>query len=376
MSKNLNPNRLLSLDVFRGITILGMILVNNPGSWGDVYPPLLHAEWHGCTPTDLIFPFFLFIMGVSTVFSLDKFRINLSKENAVPLLGKILKRAAILFALGLFLAGFPKYNFETIRIPGVLQRIGVVYLFVSLLFLVLDKKKILYTIIGILLAYWAMMTLIPVPGLGYATLAPENNLAAWLDRLLLSGHLYRDGIHGDPEGILSTLPAIATSLLGLLTGYLLKGDKDKINKTVWLFFYGISLMFIGYVWDFWFPFNKNLWTSSYVIYTGGLALVFLGFCYWTIDVLNKDFWVKPFHIYGTNAITVFVLSGFVARLLNLIKLTGAEGEEIALKTYIYNNFYLSIAAPINASLMFAISYILFWLFMIWLLYRKNIFIKI
>jgi predicted acyltransferase len=220
------------------------------------------------------------------------------------------------------------------------------------------------------------MTLVPVPGFGTPNLEPSTNLGAWFDRLLLDGHLWSSSKTWDPEGLLSTIPAMGTTLLGVLTGYWLRSDNDKTTKTVWMFFYGIVLMAIGYSWDFWFPINKSLWTSSYVVYTGGLALVFLAFCYWLIDVQDKKWWIKPFHIYGTNAIVVFFLSSLVAKLLYLIKVTGANGEAISLKGYIFNNAYLQIASPINASLLFAISYILIWLFIIWLLYRKQIFIKV
>lgn len=367
-------DRLLSLDVFRGITILGMILVNNPGSWSNVYSPLLHAQWNGCTPTDLIFPFFLFIVGVATTFSLSKYRSAENHNKEVYF--RLIRRSISIFLLGLFLSGFPNFDLSTIRIPGVLQRIALVYFFTSLIFLNIRKENLVYVLSFLLLLYWGLMTLVPVPGFGQPNLEPATNLGAWFDRLLLDGHLWAYSKTWDPEGLLSTIPSIGTALLGILTGYWLKSNNDKTTKTVWMFFYGVVLMALGYAWDFWFPINKSLWTSSYVVYTGGLALVFLAFCYWLIDVQNKKFWIKPFHIYGTNAITVFFLSGLVAKLLNIIEVTGNDGNPIALKTAIFNNYFLSIASPINASLLFAISYILIWLFVIWLLYRKNIFIKV
>ncbi|MBU2493763.1 MAG: DUF5009 domain-containing protein [Bacteroidetes bacterium] len=365
--------RLLSLDVFRGITILGMILVNNPGSWSDIYPPLRHAEWNGCTPTDLIFPFFLFIVGVTTTISLSKYRDN---GNNIEVYKRLIRRSLSIFLVGMFLAGFPFFNLSTIRIPGVLQRIAVVYFFTSIIFLNVKKQNIVYVISALLLSYWGMMTLIPVPGVGSPSLEPSANLGAWIDRLLLNGHLWSYSKTWDPEGILGTIPAIGTALLGVLTGYLLKSGDDKTLKTLYMFFYGNILMTLGYIWDFWFPINKSLWTSSYVVYTGGMALVFLAVCYWLIDVKGYKWWTKPFHIYGTNAITVFALSGLMAKLMGIIKITGSNGEEIALKTFIFNNVYLPIASPINASLLFAVSYILLWLFLIWLLYRKQIFIKL
>ncbi|MFA3781801.1 acyltransferase family protein [Melioribacteraceae bacterium 4301-Me] len=365
--------RLLSLDIFRGMTILGMILVNNPGSWSNVYPPLLHAKWNGCTPTDIIFPFFLFIVGVTTTFSLSKYRINGNNKEAYI---RLLRRSASIFLLGLFMAGFPHFDFTTIRIPGVLQRIAVVYFFTALIFLNVKKEKIIYIIAGLLLFYWAIMTLIPVPGVGYSNLEPSTNLGAWLDRLLLGGHLWSQSKTWDPEGILSTIPAIGTALIGVLTGYWLKSDNDKTTKTVMMFFYGSILMAVGYVWDFFFPINKSLWTSSYVVYTGGLALIFLAACYWLIDVKDVKWWIKPFHIYGTNAIAVFFLSGILAVIMGMIKITESNGEVISLKSFLFKNIFLQIANPINASLLFAISYVLLWLFLMWLLYRKKIFIKL
>ncbi|VAX17455.1 N-acetylglucosamine related transporter, NagX [hydrothermal vent metagenome] len=366
--------RLLSLDIFRGITILLMILVNNPGSWSHIYSPLEHAEWNGCTPTDLVFPFFLFIVGVTTVFSLS--RIRDEKHDLKPVYIRLVRRSATLILLGWLLGGFPHYDLNHIRIPGVLPRIGVVYFFTALIFLKIKKENIVYLLSFLLLLYWGLMTLIPVPGVGYPNLEPTTNLAAWLDRTIMGNHLWSGTKVWDPEGILSTIPAIGTALLGVLTGYWLKSDKDKTTKTVWMFYYGVILMALGYVWNFWFPINKGIWTSSYVVYTGGLALVFLAVCYWLIDVQDKKWWIKPFHIYGTNAIAVFFLSGLMGRLLYLIKVESPSGETVALKTYIYQEFFLSFFSPINASLMYAITFILLWLFLMWLLYRKNIFIKV
>jgi len=351
-----------------------MILVNNPGSWSNVYSPLRHAKWNGCTPTDLIFPFFLFIVGVTTTFSLSKYRSAENKNKDV--LFRLIRRSLTIFLLGIFLSGFPFFDLSIIRIPGVLQRIAVVYFFVSLIFLNVRKENLVYVTSALLLIYWGLMTLVQVPDFGIPNLEASTNIGAWLDRLLLDGHLWKYGKTWDPEGVLSTIPAIGTSLIGVLTGYWLRSDTDKTTKTVWMFFYGVVLMAVGYAWDFWFPINKSLWTSSYVVYTGGLALIFLAFCYWLIDVQKKTWWIKPFHIYGTNAITVFFLSSITAKALYLIKVTWANGDSISLKYYIYSNLFLPIASPINASLLFAIAYILIWLFVIWLLYRKQIFIKV
>ncbi len=304
--------RLLSLDVFRGITIAGMILVNNPGTWDAIYPPLEHSKWNGCTPTDIIFPFFLFIVGVAIPFALDK-RIEKGEDNKKIIL-QITRRSIILFLLGIFIHSFPfglfgsEFNLDTVRIPGVLQRIGVVYFITSILYLKTKNYKILiYTGAEVLILYWMIMALVPVPGVGYANLEPTTSLTAWLDRTLLGEHLWQQSKLWDPEGILSTVPSIATTIIGILTGVWLKSNKDKITKTVWLFVAGCFCMAAGYVWNGWFPINKNLWTSSYVLYTGGLALLFLGICYWFIDVRNSRWWIKPFQVYGLNAITAYFL---------------------------------------------------------------------
>lgn len=366
--------RLISLDVFRGITIAGMILVNNPGSWGSIYPPLQHASWNGCTPTDLVFPFFLFIVGVAITLSLSKRKSR--GDDKKKLMLNILRRSVILFLLGLILAAFPSFDILNIRIPGVLQRIAVVYLVSSFLYLNFNTKILIYITSFCLIIYWLMMTLIPVPGIGYANLEQTTNLAAWLDNLLLSGHMWSATKVWDPEGVLSTLPSIGTALIGILTGAWLQSKNDSTTKTVWLFVSGTLLMFFGYVWDGWFPLNKSLWTSSYVLYTGGLALIFLALCYWFIDVKNIKWWSKPFQVYGMNAITVFFLSGIVSKILYTIKISNSLGEEISLKGFLYSSFFLSWLSPINASLLWAIFYVLVWLSLMWILYAKKIFIKV
>ena len=366
--------RLLSLDVFRGITIALMILVNNPGSWGSIYSPLKHAEWNGCTPTDLVFPFFLFIVGVAITYSLSKRKER--GDNQFKLVLQIFRRAAMLFLLGLILQGFPYYDLSTIRIPGVLQRIAVVYFFASLIFLKGSIKTISIVAVALLIFYWLAMTLIPVPGVGYANLEPTTNLAAWIDRNLLYGHLWSATKVWDPEGIFSTIPAISTALFGILTGYWLRTKTDDTTKVVWMFIFGSVGMLLGYIWDFWFPIGKNLWTSSYVVYTAGLALHFLAFCYWFIDVKGIKWWTKPFVVYGLNAITVFFASGIIGRLLTLIKFTNDAGEEVALKTYIFENFFHSWLSTINASLAYALVYVIIWLGLMWILYAKKIFLKV
>ncbi len=368
-------DRLLSLDVFRGITIAGMILVNNPGSWGHIYPALEHAAWNGVTPTDWIFPFFLFIVGVAITFSLSKRKERGDNQN--KLLLQIFRRTAILFVLGLIMYGFPFFNLGTQRIPGVLQRIAVCYLISSIIFLKANIKTIAYTAGALLIVYWGIMTLIPVPGVGYANLEPATNLGAWLDRTVLGlDHLWRGSKVWDPEGIMSTIPAISTTLIGILTGYWLKSKTDAATKVVLMFVYGCFGLVLAAIWDIWFPINKGIWTSSYVLFTGGMALMFLGICYWLIDVKGSKWWTKPFVVYGMNAITVFFLSGIVGRTLGLIRVADAAGKDTSLMGYMYNSLFTWWLSPINASLAWAILNILFWLGILWILYSKKIFIKV
>lgn len=374
--------RLVSLDVFRGITIAGMILVNNPGDWSNVYPPLLHAKWHGLTPTDLIFPFFLFIVGVAITISLGKRKER--GDDQGKLIVQIFRRSVMLFLFGLLLATFPFYMFHTgewidlskLRIPGVLQRIGVVYFITSIIFLKANIKW--QAIIGIffLLLYWFLMTVIPVPGVGYPNLEPTTNLAAYIDNLLLGGHLWSASKVWDPEGILSTIPAVGTALSGVMLGHWLKTNTEPATKAVWIFVFANYAMALGWLWDLSFPMNKSIWTSSYVLFTSGLALQFFGMCYWLIDIKGYTWWTKPFVVYGMNAITVFLLSGLMARLLTMIRWTDDAGNVIILKAWIYNSFFTPFLSPMNASLAFALFYVLFWLGCMWILYVKKIFLKV
>ena len=459
--------RLVSLDVFRGMTIAGMVLVNNPGTWSSIYGPLKHAEWHGITPTDYIFPFFLFIVGVAIPIALSK-RIEAGITRDVYY--KIISRSFLIFALGIVMSAIPFFNFaETqipwllkvlivlsysaalflylwdktipalivaglaaavvsafffastfiapynvsgMRIPGVLQRIADCYLVVSLIYLHTNWKQQTVIGIGLLLLYWLLMTLVPVPGCEIATVDDKAcNLAAWLDRTILTeAHIWRSAKVFDPEGILSTIPAIVTAISGVLTGTWLtsvplavagdsslttdqlmaddepmQASSDNVkppattggsDKALGLFFAGTVLLAIGWSWSLVFPLNKSLWTSSYVLYTSGLALLTLAFCYYVIDIKGYKRWAKPFVIFGVNALALFVFSGIMARLMGMIRFTGQDGKEISLQQWIFNNIYLSILSPINASLAYAIGFILFWLFLMWLLYRRRIFIKV
>lgn len=373
-----NAKRLLSLDVFRGATVAAMILVNNPGSWGNIYAPLKHAEWNGCTPTDLIFPFFLFIVGVSIAYAYGTKKMD--KPQHPALLLKAGKRALILFGLGLMLSLFPRVfvdpigALEVVRIPGVLQRIAVVFFISAFLFLKLSPKKVLLVGASLLIIYWIIMTFIPVPGIGPANLGKETNMGAWLDRTLLTeAHLWKSVKTWDPEGILSTVPAISTCLFGILVGvYLKRTDVDSPTKVAWLCFYGFVTFIIGMAWALEFPLNKSLWTSSFVLYTGGLATLVLALIYWIIDYKGYRRFTKPFVIFGVNAITVFFLSGIMARCLGLVKVS----EELSLKGWIYSTFMTPYFSPTNSSLVYALFFMSIWGIIALIMFNRKIFIKV
>jgi predicted acyltransferase len=354
-----------------------MLLVNNPGSWSHIYAPLKHAPWNGWTPTDLIFPFFLFIVGVSMTFSFG--RLLEKGVTRRELLFKSVKRAALIFLVGLLMHGFPNYiaNLPTLRIPGVLQRIALAYLIASPIVLYARVRGIVIAIATLLLGYWVAQTMIPVPGGFPGVLQPGKDLGAFIDRAIFtSNHLWIQSKTWDPEGLLSTLPAVGTALLGVLAGYWIRSPRTQLDKTIGLFVAGNVGLVLGIMWDQLFPINKSLWTSSYVIFTAGMACHFLALCYWLIDVKGYRRWTLPFVIFGLNAIAAFFLSGIGARSLNLIKVAGPAGEPIALKTYLYTNFFESWLPPINASLAFAITYVLFWLGVMAILYKKRIFLKL
>lgn len=377
-----SPQRLLSLDFFRGATVAAMILVNNPGDWGNIYAPLEHSPWNGCTPTDLIFPFFLFIVGVSIAYAMGSKKTDPALHQKT--IFKALKRALVLFGLGLFLSLYPKIftspleALSVVRIPGVLQRIAVVFFISSLIFLKNSEKNIWRIFVGILVFYWAMMTFVPVPHVGYPNLEKETNLGAWLDRTILTeAHLWKSAKTWDPEGIFSTIPAIATGLFGVLVGiYLKRKDIEPATKIAWLFSAGIAAIGLGLLWDLEFPINKSLWTSSFVLYTGGMATIILALSYWIIDIQKYSGFTKPFVVYGVNAITVFFLSGLLPRTLNLIKMHMPDGTETGLQVWLYKSFYVPHFSPINASLAWAITQITFWFLILWIMYKKKIIIKV
>ncbi|MBN1900194.1 DUF5009 domain-containing protein [Candidatus Sumerlaeota bacterium] len=443
--KELKPHRMIALDVFRGVTIAGMVLVNNPGSWSNKYAPVSHARWNGCTPTDLIFPFFLFIVGVAMTFSFEK-RL-LRGDGRLGLFLHVCQRTIVLFLLGLILAGFPSSSLTdwnrwriilpyiifitgvemmflkeplfdpgktqkekiikitswilmaiailyfivdfdyfqtflfnkdrglTLRVPGVLQRIALCYFFASIImFYARVRGRILWAI-GLMIVYWVIVKLVKAPA-GYEAdvTGSEGLLHDWIDRKIVGTHVY--GERPDPEGLLSTLPAIATTLLGILCGNWLHQSLDKKDKCLGLFFMGNILVVLGMWMNFYFAINKKIWTSPYVLYTAGLGMIFLAMCYYLVDIKGYRKWAYPFLAYGTNAIFLYVASGIMGRLMGIIKFQIAEDKTINLKSLIYENLFASWMSPKNASLFYAIFYVFVWFLLLLPLYRKKIFIKV
>jgi predicted acyltransferase len=364
--------RLLSLDVFRGLTVMGMTVVNNPGDWGHIYPPLEHAEWNGCTPTDLVFPFFLFIVGVSIAYALAS-----AKRTDAPLgpiIARVARRAAILFGLGVLTSLYPHFDFGSVRIMGVLQRIALVYFACSCLYLVTGWRTQLALLVGVLISYAALMQLVPVPGFGPANLEPTTNLGAWVDRTILSEqHLWAQSRTWDPEGLLGTLPALGTGLLGMLAGQWLRWPSaTPLSKPSGLAVAGVVAAVLGLVWNNWFPINKALWTSSYVLLAGGLALLVLATLYWVCDVRGYRSWAKPAVAFGVNAIAVFFFSAILSRTFSLVRLPGPAGSPVGFKEWLYEwGIKPFFADPRNASVAGAVVCLLIWLVVLSYLQRRN-----
>jgi predicted acyltransferase len=323
----------------------------------------------------LVFPFFLFIVGVSITLALSRRAETAGSKRDLHV--KILRRSLIIFGLGLFLAGFPSFDLSTIRIPGVLQRIAVCYLVAALIFLHTGWRRQLYVLAGLLLGYWALLTLVPVPGYGPGDLgSKEWNIAAYVDRAVFGPHVWKQGKVYDPEGILSTLGALATTLAGVLTGHLLRSRRGEFEKVSVMFVAGAAAVVAGWAWNFWLPVNKALWTSSYVLLTAGMALQLLAVCYWLIDLKGRRRWAFPFVVFGTNALAAFFLTGLCAKLLGLVKLAGADGKPSSLHSVIYKGLFDSSLAAKDASLAFALCFVAVWYGLMWLLYRRGIFIKV
>ncbi len=411
--------RLISLDAFRGLTIAGMIMVNNPGSWKSLYSPLGHAHWHGWTPTDLVFPFFLFIVGVAMAFSFGRRRTE-PGGNAV-LIAQVFRRAIVLVALGLLMAAFPDlrlvrpyiaiviglgllhveaqrlltprnlvalvivavgvfffawdfayFNEKALRVPGVLQRIGVCYLFTAIIMMLGGVRLQIAAGIGLLLGYWAICTYVAPPaGFEAKVVAPDGLLHDWVDQQVLGNHMYSE--RPDPEGLLSTLPAIATVLAGALAGHWLRSPRERSQKLIGLFVAGNILLLAGLWWGLSFPINKKIWTSSYVLTTAGVALQVLGMCYWLIDLRGFRAWATPLIVFGSNAIVVYVASSMTAKWLAITEMSPGGPKY---KAWLFETIFAPNFTPLNASLAYALTYVSVWLIPMGVLYRLRFFVKI
>jgi predicted acyltransferase len=396
--------RLLSLDVFRGITVAGMLLVNDPGTWEAIYPPLEHAKWNGWTPTDLVFPFFLFIVGITTYLSLSARRARGDGEHAIR--AQIIRRGALIFLFGLLINGFPYFTWGNVpgvadptllqrmgdrllhwRMLGVLQRIGIAYTVAALLTLRTTVRQQIVALASILFGYWIVMTVLPVPGEGTigALLLdePSRTMAAWVDRLVLDwsrvglgNHLWGSSVTWDPEGVLSTVPAIATAMLGNLAGRWIAERRPLSERLAGLSSVGALGMMTGLMWHWSFPINKSLWTSSYVLFSAGMAAVALSTVMWIVDFNRVRRFTKLFVVYGTNPIVAFVGSAVMARCIYSIFKVNYGGARIPLQEGIYRTLFASWLSPINASLAFAVAFVLFWYGVLYLLHRRGIILKV
>ncbi|HWR99193.1 MAG TPA: heparan-alpha-glucosaminide N-acetyltransferase domain-containing protein [Prolixibacteraceae bacterium] len=367
-----SSQRYLALDVLRGMTVALMILVNNPGSWSHIYAPLKHAAWQGCTPTDLVFPFFLFVVGTSMYFSFSKYGNKLNRDTLL----KIGKRTLLIFAIGLFLNSFPQWSadFSKLRIMGVLQRIALAYGISAILVLSVNRKYLPWLGGAILLAYWGLVVLIG----GSDPYSLAGNPASPVDTAILGvNHIYKGfGIPFDPEGIFSTIPAVVTVLIGYLAGALIK-ETPKIKVPVFLLSAGILAVAGGWTWGLYFPISKPIWSGSYVLYTAGMAAILMSLLIWLIDVKGHSGWTSFFVVFGVNPLFIFAFSGLWARILGrMIHVTSADGTVVSGSAWLYKEVFVPFAGEMNGSLLYAIAHvILFWL-LGYILLRKKIFIKV
>ncbi len=404
VSKAPPRERLLSLDVFRGMTVAGMLLVNDPGSWEHIYAPLEHAPWNGWTPTDLIFPFFLFIAGITTHLSLSARRARGDDEHAIR--AQIIRRGLLIFLFGFLVNGFPYFVWGDIhgiadpsilqritarllnwRITGVLQRIGIAYLVAGLITQRTTLRQQVTIIASLLFGYWFVMTVLPVPGegtIGALLLdTPSRTMAAWTDRTLLDwsrwglgNHLWVGGVTWDPEGVLSTVPAICTAMLGNLAGRWIGTRRPLTERLAGLFAAGALAMMLGLMWHWVFPINKSLWTSSYTLFAAGLACVSLATVMWIVDFQKWRAWTKFFVVYGLNPMMAFVGSGVLARCIYSIFKVTKDGKRMSLQAGIYETLFTPWLSPINASLAFAVTFVLFWYAILYYMYKRNIIFKV
>lgn len=374
--------RLTSLDAFRGFTIAAMVLVNNPGDWSHLYPQLAHAKWNGWTFTDTIFPFFLFIGGVAMALSLG--RLAAAGFDKPALLRKLAVRALLIFLIGFALNLIPNVNFATVRIPGVLQRIAVCTLLAAPIVSYCSWRQQLGWIAGLLAAYSALMLLAPVPGIGAGVLEPGQDFGAYVDRLVLGNHMWVQSKTWDPEGLVSTIPALCSQLVGVLAGRWLLWSATRTEQTVWMLLAGLLLLALGSIFDaILMPINKNLWTPSFCLLMSGWALIAFAAFYWLLDASPSAAlrqaagrWSRPFVIYGMNALFIFALSGLIAKMLGFIKFSQPDGTRLALGRMLYAPIRDLQIAPVNTSLLYALLFNAFMFGIAWIMWRKKWFVKV
>jgi predicted acyltransferase len=359
--------RLVSLDAFRGATIALMILVNTPGDGRYVYAPLQHSEWHGWTATDVVFPSFLWIVGVAMTLSMARGRPQPFTQ--------VLRRAAILFVLGVLVYVYPDFNLGTQRILGVLQRIAICYLIAAAIYRTTGIRGQIAWIAGLLTVYWLLMAFVPVPGYGSGRLDVEGNFAHYVDRLVLGSHNYRQTRTWDPEGIVSTLPAIATALFGIMAGHILRLQRTLAERTTWLFLAGNLLIAAGLICNQWLPINKKLWTSSFSLFMAGLDFVIFAMFLWLVDGLGYQRVVKPLVIMGINAIVVYLASEFLDEALGWIRWQ-SEGHTITLHRWIFDNLFARLLSPINASMVYGMVYTMAIYLVAYAMYRRKWFVRV
>lgn len=385
VSPTRKPERLVSLDVYRGLTIAAMILVTDPGTYSAIYWPLRHAEWNGWTPTDMIFPSFLFISGVAMTFSFAARAARGETQRQVAM--HLVWRATLLIVIGLVLNGFPLFHLHTLRIPGILQRIALCYLGGGLLYLACNGKTLRAkisilagVILAILAGYWAALRLVPVPGFGAGRLDSLGNLPAYIDRAVFGiNHLWAYGLtpgYGvtyDPEGILSTLPALTLLLAGILVGEWLRIRSSPARKALAILAAGVVLLLAGRLLDPLLPLNKRIFTTTFALFSIGFSMIAFSVCYWIVDIRRSRWWTGPVVVFGTNAIFAFALSTIITSLFDLIRVGSAR---LTLHAWGYSHLFLSWLSPINASLAYALVIVGLNLAIVSILYRGRIFLRV
>jgi predicted acyltransferase len=374
------PGRLMCVDIFRGLAVAGMILVDNPGSDEQAYSAIKHAQWNGWTPADFIFPSFLFLVGVAMAYS---FPARLARgQTRLQILQHAFIRSLILIVIGLLVNASPIIGLDvhTWRLEGVTQRIALCYLAAAVLVLWSDTRGLMVALLACLLGYWAILRFVPVPGFGVPGrdipfMDPDRNIVAWLDRLLFPGRLY-NGTR-DPEGIISTIPAVATTIIGVLAGKWLRSDNAASTKAKWLLIAGSSGLILGLLWNRWFPINKNLWTSSFAVFSGGFALLFLGCLYWLLEIkCCRGRWTMPILVFGMNAIAGFVADSLVYGPGYTFQMRGPGGAPVSWHEGLQARLLSLIGNPQVASLIYSLGAVAFCWVLLWLLWRKHVFLKV